>query len=308
MRSSADIRIATLAIWLIPLLWTVNNLLARVAPGVVDPYTLGLMRWGFAGLVLGFVVRGELWRERRHIARHWHQHLVLGFLGMVVCGAWLYIGGETTSATNIGLIYAAAPALITLGSALWLRERMHALQWVGLALALGGVLHVIVQGHWLNLAGFRFVVGDLWIVAGVVGWALYVLLLDAWPSPLGAAARLAVSAWASVPLLAVGVVWERSQPGVLAIGTDALLMGLVAALVPGLMAFALYGWAQRVLGASRVATTLYLGPLYGAVAAWWLLGETLGWYHFWGGLLLLPGVYLASRPGPAAHPVAVSQL
>lgn len=308
MRSDANLRLAALAIWLIPLLWTVNNLLARMAPGVVGPYTLGLMRWGFAGLLLVFLVRKELRREWRHIAHRWYQYLVLGFLGMVVCGAWIYIGGQTTSATNIGLIYAAAPALITLGAALWLRERMHLHQWLGLALALAGVLHVVVQGRWMSLAGFRFVEGDLWIVTGVVGWALYVLLLDAWPSPLGAAARLAAMAGASVPLLAVGAAWELVQPAAPAIGGTALLMGLTAALVPGLMAFALYGWAQQVLGASRVATTLYLGPLYGALAAWWLLDESLGWHHLWGGLLLLPGVYLASRPGPAAHPVAVSQL
>ena len=60
MRSNANIRLALWSIWLIPLLWTVNNLLARMAPGVVEPYTLGLMRWGFAGVLLGFLVRGEL--------------------------------------------------------------------------------------------------------------------------------------------------------------------------------------------------------------------------------------------------------
>lgn len=296
MRSNANIRLALWSIWLIPLMWTVNNLLARMAPGVVEPYTLGLMRWGFAGVLLSFLVWHELRREWRYIARHWHRYLVLGFLGMVGCGAWVYIGGRTTSATNIALIYSAAPALISVSSAAWLRERMGGLQWAGVVLALAGVLHVIVQGNWTSLAEFRFVEGDLWILTSVVCWALYALLLEAWRSPLGAAARLAASAWGAVPLLAAGAAWEMSQPLTPAIGTEAVLMGLVAALVPGLMAFGLYGWSQRILGASKVAATLYLGPLYGALAAWWLLGESLGWYHLWGGALLLPGVYLASRP------------
>lgn len=296
MRSQTNIRLALWSIWVIPLLWTVNSLLARMAPGVVGPYTLGLLRWGIAGLALTALVFPELRCHRRHILQRWRQYGVLGFLGMVVCGAWVYIGGETTSATNIGLIYAASPALICLGSSLWLHERLGRLQWLGLALALAGVVHVVVQGHWLSLADFEFVVGDLWILGGVVGWALYALLQEAWPSPLGAAARLAVSALASVPMLAAGAAWELTRPAAPALGGQALAMGLTAALVPGLMAFALYGWSQRVLGPSKVAAALYLGPLYGAVAAWWLLDESLGWYHLWGCALLLPGVYLASRP------------
>lgn len=299
MRSHANVRLARLSIWVIPLLWSVNNLMARMAPGVVEPYTLSLMRWGIAGALLAAWTRHELWRERRHLAQAWHQYLLLGFLGMVACGAWVYIGGRTTSATNIGLIYSAAPALIAVGSALWLHERMSPLQWLGVGLAMFGVLHVIVQGHWMDLADFRFVQGDLWILGGVICWALYALLQQHWPSPLGAAARLGIIAWGSMPFIVAGTVWELAQPATPALGTRALLMGVVAALLPGLMAFVLYGWAQQILGASKVAATLYLGPLYGGLTAWWLLGESLGWHHFWGGVLLLPGVYLVSRPAPA---------
>jgi drug/metabolite transporter (DMT)-like permease len=52
------------------------------------------------------------------------------------------------------------------------------------------------------------------------------------------------------------------------------------------------GWTQKVLGASRVAVTLYLGPLYTALAAWFLLSEPLGGFHLIGGLLILGGVGL----------------
>ena len=70
---------------------------------------------------------------------------------------------------------------------------------------------------------------------------------------------------------------------------------LTAALLPGLGAYWIYGSAQKVLGASRVAVTLYLGPLYAALAAWGVLGEPLGWHHLVGAALILPGVYWVSR-------------
>lgn len=53
-----------------------------------------------------------------------------------------------------------------------------------------------------------------------------------------------------------------------------------------------------MLDASRVAASLYLGPLYGGLTAWWVLGESLGWHHVMGTLLILPGIYLASRQTP----------
>jgi drug/metabolite transporter (DMT)-like permease len=41
---------------------------------------------------------------------------------------------------------------------------------------------------------------------------------------------------------------------------------------------------------------MYLGPLYGGLVAWVLLGETLGWHHAVGSLLILPGVALVVQP------------
>jgi drug/metabolite transporter (DMT)-like permease len=50
-----------------------------------------------------------------------------------------------------------------------------------------------------------------------------------------------------------------------------------------------------VLGASRVATSLYLSPLYGGLAAWLVLGESMGFHHVIGAGLILPGIFLASQ-------------
>jgi drug/metabolite transporter (DMT)-like permease len=74
---------------------------------------------------------------------------------------------------------------------------------------------------------------------------------------------------------------------------------IAAALFPGVGAYWAYGFCQKTLGASRVAASLYLGPLYGSLVAWLFLGETLGWHHAVGAAMILPGIYLASQK-PAA--------
>lgn len=288
-------RLALLLVWLVPVLWTVNYVVARRAPSVIGPHLLALGRWALAAVVLLAFSGPELWRQRAEVARVWWQYAILGALGMLVCGAWVYQGARTTSAMNIALIYATSPVLIALGSARWLGERFGWRQGVGVALALTGVLHVVVKGQWLTLASVRFVPGDAWILCATLAWAGYAVLQKKWPSRLSATARLAAICLGGVVVLLPFAAWETQQPGLTQWGLPALWLVVVAGLVPGLGAYWMYGWAQKVLGASRVAVALYLGPLYAAVVAWAVLGESLGWHHLAGAALILPGVFLATR-------------
>ena len=295
MQTEPHTRLARVLIWVIPALWAVNYIVARKAPGVIEPYALALGRWSIAGLILTLVARQELWRERASIAAAWYQYVVLGFCGMLVCGAWVYLGAKTTGAVNIALIYSASPVLIALGAVLWLGERFRWRQAVGVVIALVGVVHVVVKGQWAALAQVQWVAGDAWIVAAMVAWALYALLQKMWPSALGSTARLAAICWGGMAVLLPCAVWEGLQPASVPWSWQAAAMCLVAGLVPGLGAYWIYGWAQKILGASKVSVTLYLGPLYGALAAWGVLNEPLGMHHLAGAALILPGVYWVSR-------------
>ncbi len=285
---------ALILLWVVPALWTVNYIVARKAPGIIGPHLLALGRWGLAALVLVVLARSELWAQRGNIAKVWWQYLILGALGMLICGAWVYQGARSTQAMNIALIYAASPVLISLGSVWLLNESINKRQIAGVCLALLGVVHVVVKGRWTALASVEFVVGDLWIVAATVSWAGYALLQRKWPSPLSATARLAAICLGGIVALLPFSIWELYQPGLTVWGADAFWLIVVAGLVPGLGAYWIYGWAQKILGANRVAVALYLGPLYAAVTTWIALGEAPGWHHLVGSLLILPGVFLVS--------------
>ncbi|PUE06791.1 EamA family transporter [Limnohabitans sp. T6-5] len=288
-------RLAQWLLWITPALWSVNYIVARSAPGVVAPHMLALGRWALAGLILSFLARHELWLERRGTLRAAWQYLVLGALGMLICGAWVYKGAQTTTAMNIALIYAASPVLIALGAVLWLGERFSWRQGLGVLVALSGVFHVVVKGQWLSLAQVQWVAGDGWIVLAMVSWAGYALLQKKWASPLSATARLATICMGGVLVLLPFAAWESMQADTPAWSTQATWLVVSAGLVPGIGAYWAYGFCQKMLGASRVAASLYLGPLYGGLTAWAVLGESMGWHHLMGAALILPGIYLASR-------------
>ena len=165
-------------LWVAPAMWTVNYLVARTAPGVIQPHVLALARWALAGSILVGIAHRELSSQWRHLLSAGWQYLVLGALGMMVCGAWVYIGAQTTSAMNIALIYAASPVLIALGAVVWLGERFSWKQTLGVVLAMAGVFHVVVKGQWLRLGQVQWVPGDAWMVAAMIAWAAYALLLQ----------------------------------------------------------------------------------------------------------------------------------
>ncbi len=296
-------RLALALLWVVPVMWAVNYVLARLAPGVVGPYVLATGRWLLVALFLLPLSGNELWQARHALAKVWWQYLVLGVLGMLICGAWVYQGARSTQATNIALIYAASPVLIGLGAAMWLGEKLRLRQAAGVVLALLGVVHVVVKGRWNLLSDVQFVPGDLWIVAATVSWAAYAMLQKAWPSSLSSTARLAAICVAGVVVLLPFAAWELASEDLTQWSPRAFGLIAVAALVPGLGAYWIYAWAQKVLGASRVAVTLYLSPLYGGIAAWLVLGEAPGWHHVIGAGLILPGIFLVTARPAAQTPL-----
>ncbi len=297
--TSGQVRIAKLLFWIIPFLWIVNSMIARRAPGVITPHVLAFGRWLLASALLAWVARHELWQQRQELRDHAMRYLALGACGMWICGAAVYFAGQSTSLMNISLIYAASPVMITIGSVLWLGESFSISKALGVVAALAGVVHVVVQGEWPRLATLQFVPGDLWIVAAAAAWAAYSLLQKHWPSPLGSTAQLAAITAGGVVVLFPFAVWEMLN-GEPVLGVQALSMVVLAALVPGICAYWMYGWTQKVLGAGAVAMTLYLGPLYAAVVAWLLLDEALGLHHLVGGVLILSGVALVMSGRKAA--------
>jgi len=282
-------------LWVVPALWSSNYLIARLAHGVILPHQLAFGRWALALLLMlpfvwrGLAGRGEAWH------REWPQLLALGALGMWICGAWVYLGGQTTSATNIALIYAATPVAIAVAGVKLLHERMSLAQRAAVVAALAGVLFVIAKGDPANLLAVRFVRGDAWIVAAAVSWTAYSVLLKRWPSALGPAERLAAIIAGGLLVLLPFTLWEVLTQPAPALGGRALLLVVLAAVLPGALSYGAYSFLQRELGASRTALLLYLAPVYGALGAWLVLGEVPGWYHAAGAALILPSIWLATR-------------
>jgi O-antigen/teichoic acid export membrane protein len=222
-------------------------------------------------------------------------------LGLIQLGSYLVGYG----AVGIGLAWAGlgVHALV----AAWLVQAA-----VAMLASLAACRHPVKPLFWYDRAGQTLTTGQAVFLTNLVNWSLANLdrvligrLLGTWSLGLYNVAYNLASVPNSVLLGAL-------QPAFLAAGAQmqgqgsrlaqaylqmlATLLVVAAGLLPGIGAYWAYGFCQKVLGASRVASSLYLGPLYGGLAAWLVLGEAMGWHHLMGAALILPGIYLASRP------------
>ena len=172
-----ETQIAYLMLFTAPGMFAVNMLVARWMANEAPPVALAFWRW-FGVLLLMLMLRGnQLWQNRHFVLGEWKDLLVLGILGMGICGAFVYIGAETTAASNIGLLYSSSPVLIALMAWKFYNERLTLLQILGGLICLCGVLWIVMRGSFETLINLDFNVGDLWILTAVVSWAVYVVIL-----------------------------------------------------------------------------------------------------------------------------------
>jgi drug/metabolite transporter (DMT)-like permease len=289
-------RLAWALLLLSPAMFGVNMLMARYAT-FVPPNALALGRWFLVAVLLLPFAWPRLVQHRHALTREWPDLLVLGAIGMWICGAWVYIGGRTTPALNIGLIYAASPILVVALGRLLYREKLTAARLAGIVLCLAGVAAVFARGRFDNLLSVRFTEGDLWIAAASASWGLYSVLLKLRPSALDPLTRLcAISFAGSLVLLpfAIGEAMLWQGPDFTDWRTWA--SWLVLAVIPGVGAYGAFAFCIRELGPSVTSVSMYLGPLYVGLMAWATLGEAPQWYHLLGTALVLPGLFLATRP------------
>ena len=288
-------RLAWILLLLSPAFFGVNILMARYAT-FVPPNALALGRWLVVAALLLPFAWPHLNAHRHALAREWPDLLLFGALGMWICGAFVYIGGRTTPALNIGLIYAASPILVlALGRVLY-REPLTVPRLAGIVLCLAGVATVFAKGRIDNLLAVHFTEGDLWIATASACWGIYSVLLKHRPSALDPLTRLCAIAFADSLVLvpfAIGeaVLWAPPDLG----DWRTWAIWIVLGVVPGVGAYGAYSFCVKELGPSTSSLSMYLGPPYVGLMAWAALGEAPQWYHLLGALLVLPGLYLATR-------------
>jgi drug/metabolite transporter (DMT)-like permease len=214
----------------------------------------------------------------------------------------IYRGLLLTSASRAAVFLYTAPFFVALGSYVFLGERLRALQWGGLGLSFAGVALAI--GVPQANVDTKVLMGDLLIVAGGALWATTTLIVKATalikaPAEKGLGYQVAVS----IPILAFAA-WISGEtithvPGPLSLS----LLAYQAFWVVGLT-FMLWFALVKTYSASKLSAFTFITPLFGVVAAYFIMHDTLTIAFGVAALLVIAGLYLVNRPEAARAQIA----
>jgi drug/metabolite transporter (DMT)-like permease len=276
-------------------LWQSILVVARGGVEYVPPISLAFWRWTLVFFILLPFTYPSLKKNYKVIKKEYKKLFFLGAMGCGVCGAFPFLAGQTTTVTNMGIIYTSSPIFIILISSIFFNEKINLTKIIGLIACLVGVFAIIIKGNFLLLINLNFTIGDLWMLAAAIGWALYSIYLFYWKTKLEIFQRFTLIAlFGALSLLPfyIGeeIFYERTMFSI-----EFFIWVIFAAISPGIIAFTLYTIAQKKLGASLTGFTLYVFTIYGAIYGYFLFDERLENYHLIGTILVFIGVYLAKK-------------
>ena len=271
-----------------------NLVVARGGVEHVPPISLAFWRWSTVFLLL-ILFNYKIFYKKKILLKEYKELFFLGLMGCGVCGAFPFIAGQTTTIINMGIIYTSSPIFIILLSYFLFKEKMNLFKLIGLFACLFGVLIIIIKGEYLSLISLKFTKGDLWMLGASIGWALYSIFLFNWKSSLNVFERFtAISFFGALSLLPFYILEQNFVVSTI-FDMKFLFWIFFAAISPGIIAFILYTYTQKYLGATTTGFTLYLFTVYGAFYGILFFGETLELFHLYGTFLVFLGVYLVRK-------------
>ena len=275
------------------LLWAGNVVLGRAMRGHIPPVGLAFWRWTLALVVLLALYGSRLVAQRAPLLAGWKVLLLLGILGVGNFNLFLYLGLQHTTATNALLLNAAAPGFIVALSFLFGLGRPTGRLLLAVALSLTGVAVILAQGRASALLELRFNPGDLWVLAAVLSWSVYTVILSRRPSGVEPMVFLTALVMVGVAWIAPFYAWEIARG--LRVSFDLVTAGsiLYVGVFASLVAYAFWNAGVVQAGASRAGVFLNLMPAFGTLLAAALLGEPFHLFQAAGIGLIVAGVTLA---------------
>jgi drug/metabolite transporter (DMT)-like permease len=283
--------------------WGFNQISVKLALPDIPPILQGTLRSiGALPVLLVFgSLRGVKFFERDGT-------LGPGLLtGLLFGGEFVLIfaGLALTTASRAVVFLYTTPFFVALGSHQALGERLRASQWGGLMLSFAGVALAI--GVPQANVDAKVLLGDLMIVGGAVLWAATTVIAKATRLRFAAPEKvLGYQVATSIPILGFSA-WFFGEtltrlPGPLALS----LLAYQAIWVVG-TTFALWFSLVKVYSASKLSAFTTITPLFGVVASYFIMHDTLTPVFGAAALLVIAGLFLVNRPSPVV-PVATDPL
>lgn len=221
--------------------------------------------------------------------------LLIEVLGLALPLIVLYEGLARTSALEASLIGSTGPIFVVLGGIWFLREHENRREWQGLGLSLLGSLILVVEPMFRGgIDTSSSTTGNLYILGYNILYTIYVLVVKKIyktkpPLYLGSLTYIGTAL-----IYALILTYSHTLPSLSLLANPTILIPVLYMAIPGgILAFALYLYAQSKIEVSEANLFTYLNGVVAIPAAFFLLGEKPSLVTIIAILIIAYGVYRA---------------
>jgi len=277
--------------------WGGNTVAGKMAVGHIDAYSLTILRWtGALILVLPFAIR-PLQRDWPTIRARWWLYLLYGAVGFTSFNMLMYIAAYFTSGVNASLEQVAVNIFVIILNFALFRLKVKPLQLIGVAVTIIGVALIATHGDLLRILKLDVNLGDLLIIFACFIYAAYSIALRWRPQTNWLSFLVATFVGAIIAAFAyqaaLGPGTAAFFTGLATIDTEGWLIVAYAILFPSLISQMLFVRGVELIGSNRASLFVNLIPLFGTIGSVIVLGEALQGFHILAAALVAAGIVLA---------------
>lgn len=297
MKSRKVQLLADLGLVFITLVWGATFVTVQEAIKKVEPYYFLSIRFGIAALIMMAAANKRLLHTS-------FKTLLKGmFIGLMLFSGYAFqtFGLKYTSASNTGFITGLSVAIVPIFMAV-ATKRLP-----GLYSILGVISATVGLGFMTINESLQFNFGDILVFFCAVSYAAHILLVGRF-SPDNDPFVLATLQIGTVSVFSFAAALLKERTPTPADFTSQVWWAiLITAVLATALAFLLQTWTQKYTSPTHTAIIFTMEPLFAAIFAYWLIGETFTIQQGIGAVLIIAGM-LASEISPKNQSAEDAQL
>jgi len=208
---------------------------------------------------------------------------------------WIQITGlKFTTASNTGWIIGTAPIFMALLGLIFFKEKLTAIKFTGILLAMLGLLLLVGKGDITNIDLIKNK-GDLLVLSSSFTWGIYSMVnkkVSLNYSPMMTILYLFI-------MMAVIILPFNLKLKTFNAVVHLSYVGWISILFLGLLcsgaAYVIWAYALRDMESAKVGAFLYFEPFVTVISAWIFLKEEITPLMLLSGLIITAGVFLVNK-------------
>jgi drug/metabolite transporter (DMT)-like permease len=281
-----------LLILLAVIFWGTSFVATKTVLNEIKPVTVIILRLILASILLTIIA---LYTKRK-FSLNLKSHSWIFILALVaVFHLWIQVTGlQYTTAANTGWIIGTAPIFMAILGFVFYKEKITLLQFLGILVALVGLLLLIGKGDITNI-GLIENKGDLLVLGSAFTWGVYSMVnkkISLSYSPLMTILYLFLMM--AVIIIPFNLNTETIN-SVINLSPVSWMWILFLGIFCSGIAYVIWAQALRDMESAKVGAFLYFEPLVTVIAAWFFLQEEITLLMIFSGLLITAGVFIVNK-------------